>query len=65
MGLEDEYDASSQAKFRTNEADVIIEFEELGAVLSSFGIKGLLPCFEAGEGVMKFLLLVLEGLDEV
>ena len=27
--------------------------------------EGLLPCFEAGEVVTKFLLLVLEGLDEV
>ena len=27
--------------------------------------EGLFPCFEAGEGVTKFLFFVLEGLGEV
>ena len=37
------------------------------AVVACVGVtfEGLLPCFDAGEVVTKFLLLVLEGLDEV
>ena len=37
---------------------MIVECEEVT-------FKGLLSCFEVGDEVTKFLLLVLEGLDKV
>ena len=43
---------------RTNRANVILECKEVA-------FEGLIPCFEEVKGVTKFLLLVLEGLDEV
>ena len=57
-GRSEEYDASLEVKLRTNKSDVIVECEEVT-------FEGRLLYFEAEEGVTKFLLLVVEGLDEV
>ena len=61
MVLKDECDATLEAKLRTSKADMIAEYEELVAFLSEVRLEGLLPCFEEGEEVTKFLLLVLRG----
>ena len=55
LGTKDECDALLEAKFRTNNADVTIESEELDTVRNS------VP-FREGEGVTKFLLVLLEGM---
>jgi hypothetical protein len=47
-----------EAKAKANKADVVVECEGVT-------IEGLLPCFEEGEGVTKFLFLVSEGVHEV
>ena len=56
-----ECDSSLEAKLRTNKADVTVKNKNLFVALSKVGLEGLLSCSEAGEGVTKFLLLVLGG----
>ena len=57
LGRSEEHDEWLEAKVRANKADMIIECEEVT-------FEGLLPCFDAAEGVTKFPFLVPEGLDE-
>ena len=64
LGQSEEFDAALEAKLRTNKANVIVEREKFVVVPSSVGLKGILPCFGAGEGVTKFLFLAPEGVSE-
>ena len=64
LGLKDECNEALEAKLKTKKDDVTEECERLLAVLAEVRLEGILPCFEVGEGVTKFFLLVLRGVSE-
>ena len=61
LGLKNECDVAVETKLRTNKDNLTVQHEHSWAILSKVILESLLSCSEVGEGVTKFLLLVLGG----